>query len=119
MLLDAGAVVEGTNALLRQLDFDDMEGLRLMLAHTRDVNDTSRGNETALLHALRRRRSPEHVRALLDKAPTRTRAPKTARTAFRRALQFGLTEAAAMLSAAGAAEPLIARGPVSRRLREG
>ena len=57
MLLDAGAVVEGTNALLRQLDFDDIDGLRLMLAYTRNVDDTSRDNEPALLHAIRRRRS--------------------------------------------------------------
>jgi len=106
MLLDAGAVVEGTNALLRQLDFDDIDGLRLMLAFTRDVDDTSRGNEPALLHALRRRRSPEHVRALLDKGADPHGRAKDGTTAYRLALQFGLTEAAALLSAAGAAEAL-------------
>jgi ankyrin repeat protein len=106
MLLDAGAVVEGTNALLHQLDIDDMDGLRLMLAHTRDVNDTSRGNEPALLHSLRRRRSPEHVRALLDKGADPHARTKDGTTAYQLALQFGLTEAAAMLSAAGAAESL-------------
>jgi ankyrin repeat protein len=106
MLLEAGAVVEGTNALLRQLDFDDIEGLRLMLAFTRDVDDTSRGNEPALLHALRRRRSLEHVRALLDKGADPRGRTKDGTTAYRFALQFGLPEAAAMLSAAGAGETL-------------
>jgi ankyrin repeat protein len=106
MLLDAGAVVEGTNALLRQLDFDDIDGLRLMLAFTRDVDDTSRGNEPALLHAIRRRRSPEHVRALLDTGANSRGRTKDGTTAYRLALQFGLTDAAAMLSAAGAGEPL-------------
>jgi ankyrin repeat protein len=106
MLLDAGAVVEGTNALLRQLDFDDIDGLRLLLAHTRDVDDTSLGNEPALLHALRRRRSPEHVRALLDKGANPRGRAKDGTTAYRLALLFGLTDAAAMLSAVGAAEPL-------------
>jgi ankyrin repeat protein len=106
ILLDAGAVVEGTNALLRQLDFDDLEGLRLMLACTRDVDDTSRGNETALIHALRRRRSPEHVRALLDHGANPHAHAKDGTTAFRLALQFGLTDAVAMLAAAGASEPL-------------
>jgi ankyrin repeat protein len=106
MLLEAGAVVEGTNALLRQLDFDDIDGLQLMLAFTRDVDDTSRGNEPALLHALRRRRSPEHVRALLDKGADPRGRTKDGMTAYRLALRFGLTEAAAMLSAAGAGEPL-------------
>jgi ankyrin repeat protein len=106
MLLDAGAVVEGTNALLRQLDFDDIDGLRLMLAFTRDVDDTSRGNEPALLHALRRRRSPEHVRALLDKGADPRGHTKDGTTAYRFALQFGLTEVAAMLASAGAGELL-------------
>jgi ankyrin repeat protein len=106
MLLDAGAVVEGTNALLRQIDFDDLEGLQLMLTRTRDVDDTSFDNEPALLHAIRRRRSAEHVRALLDKGANPRGRTKDGTTAYRLALQFGLTEAAAMLSAAGAAEPL-------------
>jgi ankyrin repeat protein len=106
MLLDAGAVVEGTNALLRQLDFDDIEGLRLMLSRTHDVDDTSRGNEPALLHALRRRRSVEHVRALLDKGADPRARTNDGTTAYRLALRFGLPEAAGMLSVAGAAEPL-------------
>jgi ankyrin repeat protein len=106
MLLDAGAIVEGTNALLRQLDFDDLDGLRLMLAFTRDVDDASRGNEPPLLHAIRRRRSPEHVRALLDKGADPRGRTKDGTTAYRLALRFGLTEVAALLSASGAEEPL-------------
>jgi ankyrin repeat protein len=106
MLLDAGAVVEGTNALLRQLDFEDIDGLQLMLTFTRDADDTSRGNEPALLHAIRRRRSSEHVRALLNKGADPRGRTKDGTTAYRLALRFGLPEVADMLSAAGAAEPL-------------
>lgn len=106
MLLEAGAIVEGTNALLRELDFDDRAGLELMLTFTRDVDDISRGNEPALLHAIRRRRSPGHVRALLDKGAAPCGRTKDGTSAYRLALQFGLSEAAAMLSLAGGGESL-------------
>ena len=34
------ARVEGSNALHHQLDMENLERLRLLLAHTRDANDT-------------------------------------------------------------------------------
>jgi hypothetical protein len=66
LLLDAGAIVEGTNALHHQLDKEDLEGLRLLLAHAKDVSDTSSPLGSPVLWAIRRGRSAAHVRALLD-----------------------------------------------------
>lgn len=62
MLLDAGALAAGTNALCRVLDFDRIEGLRLLLPHVADRAELTRG----LIHAIRRRRSLPHIDALLD-----------------------------------------------------
>jgi ankyrin repeat protein len=81
LLLEYGATVEGTNAVAHMLDYDNLEGLRLLLEH---------GGEPALMHALRRRRSPEHIRELLNAgAPTEG--------AWRLAMIYGLPEAAALL----------------------
>jgi hypothetical protein len=41
LLLDAGAEVEGSNALHHQLDLDHIAGLTLLLAYTKDANDSS------------------------------------------------------------------------------
>ena len=64
-LLEAGAVVEGSNALHHVLDFDDLDGLRLLLRFTKDVDHAPMG-VSALLWAIRRRRSLAHIEALLE-----------------------------------------------------
>ena len=71
LLLEAGARVTGTNALYRSLDLDDPEPLRLLLAHGGDANEPATSQPTSdwgtpLLWAIRRRRSPDHIAALLD-----------------------------------------------------
>jgi hypothetical protein len=104
-LVDAGARVEGTNALHHQLDKDDIDGLRLLLAHTRDADDPSSTIGTPLLWAIRRRRSAAHVQALLD-AGADPRATMHGVSAYRAAQQYGLADVAAVLANAGAAEPL-------------
>src|SRR5262249_52107182 len=54
----------GSNALARVLDFDRIEGLRLLLAHGGDPNDHPPGR-SRLFHAIRRGRSIAHFRQLL------------------------------------------------------
>ncbi|QRF61231.1 hypothetical protein [Variovorax paradoxus] len=106
LLLAAGARVTGTNALYRVLDLDDVEALKLLLAHGGDANEgagSAPTNEwgTPLLWAIRRRRSPAHIEALLAAgadASVRTREGIDARTL---ALRFGLVEVARLLAGAG------------------
>lgn len=107
LLLEAGARVTGTNAMYRALDLDDVEPLRMLLAHGGDANEPPPGPPTSdwgspLLWALRRRRSPAQVEALLAAGAdvdVRTKHGASALTVARR---FGLVEVAQRLQAAGA-----------------
>ena len=70
LLLQAGARVSGTNAMYRVFDLDDLEPLRLLLAHGGDPNEPATselavGFGSPLLWAIRRRRSLAHVQALV------------------------------------------------------
>jgi ankyrin repeat protein len=105
LLLEAGATIDGTNALHHQLDRDDIEGLRLLLEHGASPHGAPGGLPAPLLWAITRRRSPEHVRALLD-AGASPHADIHGVSAYRFAQLQGLPEVAAVLSGAGAAEPL-------------
>jgi ankyrin repeat protein len=87
LLLDAGADPAGSNALCKVLDYDNLEGLRLLLERGADPNE-----RRPLLHAIRRRRSAEHVRELL-------KAGTDPAGAYRLAAMHGLTEVAALLPA--------------------
>ncbi len=110
LLLAGGARVTGTNAMYRVLDLDDVEALKLLLAHGGDPNERAGSaptNEwgTPLRWAIRRRRSPAHIEALLAAgadASVRTREGIDARTL---ALRFGLVEVARLLEAAGGDAP--------------
>ncbi|MET3496308.1 ankyrin repeat domain-containing protein [Variovorax boronicumulans] len=103
LLLKAGARVEGTNALYRALDLDRLESLQLLLAHGGDPNEAAPGAPTSdwgrpLLWAIRRRRSPAHIQALLDSgADASVRTPEGI-DAHTLALRFGLTEVARLLA---------------------
>ncbi|MGE3174979.1 MAG: ankyrin repeat domain-containing protein [Planctomycetota bacterium] len=105
LLLDAGARFERTNALHHKLDFDDLDGLRLLLARGADPNDTSTGLPPALFWAVRRGRSLGHVRALLA-AGADPRAMLHGVSLFRYALLSGRADVAALLRQAGAGEEL-------------
>jgi ankyrin repeat protein len=111
LLLEAGARVTGTNAIYRALDLDDPEPLRLLLANGGDPNEPAPGAPTSewgspLLWAIRRRRSLDHVKALLDAgADPKVRTPK-GESAYVLAMRFGLPAVAEMLASADEAAPL-------------
>ena len=103
LLLKAGARVSGTNALYRVLDLDILESLQLLLSSGGDPNEKAPGVPTSdwgtpLLWAIRRRRSPAHIAALLDAgADASVRTPEGI-DAHTLALRFGLTEVAQLLA---------------------
>ena len=111
VLLQSGALVDGTNALGRSLDMPDAAALELLLANGGDPNEPIRGPigrswGSLLLRAIGIRCSSRHVAALLKAgADAGVRTPGGI-GAYRLAMQAGLTEVAEMLRAAGAAEEL-------------
>lgn len=111
LLLAHGARIAGTNAIYRALDLPDATAIALLLEAGGDANERA-GNAplsewgSPLLWAIRRRRSPRHIAALL-KAGADPRATNPAGLgAYRLARQFGLREVAGLLAAQGLAEPL-------------
>jgi ankyrin repeat protein len=108
LLLEAGARVAGSNAMYRVLDLDDVDALRLLLTHGGDANERPLGPPASdwgspLLWAIRRRRSPAHVAALLDAGADPAATTPDGTTAHALALRFGLTGVAELLRAAGGA----------------
>jgi ankyrin repeat protein len=94
LLLEAGTRVEGTNALAKVLDFDNLAGLKLLLAHTPH-------GSADLAHALHwsiyRGRSAAHVRALLDAGADPKSLDAQHGDAYRHAASFGLPEVMRLL----------------------
>lgn len=112
LLLDAGARIAGSNAMYRVLDLDDLAALQLLLSAGGNPNEPAltspptRDLGSPLLWAIRRRRSPAHIEALLAAgADARARTPRGV-SAYRLALQSGMAEVAELLKSAGAAEEL-------------
>ncbi|MET3177466.1 UNVERIFIED_ORG: hypothetical protein ABIC43_000605 [Variovorax guangxiensis] len=111
LLLDAGARIEGTNALYRVLDLDDVETLRLLLSHGGNANEPPMGPPTSdwgslLLWAIRRRRSPAHIEALLAAGADASATTSDGTSAYTAALRFGLPEVARLLQQADGAATL-------------
>ena len=112
LLLEAGARVTGSNALYRVLDLDDVATLQLLLAHGGDANEPPSGPPSSdwgspLMWALRRRRSPAHVAALLAAGADPHAVAKDGSSAVTVARRFGLVEVATLLEqATGAAAAL-------------
>lgn len=95
LLLEAGAVVTGTNALFRALDFDDLENFRLLLSHAAGAPELTGGR--LLFWAIRRRRSPAHIAALLEAGIDPGARNRAGLGAWLQALRYGLPEVAEML----------------------
>lgn len=98
LLLDAGVTVAGTNALMRSLDFDDFETFKMLLDYGGDQVDLSQ----ALLWAIRRRRSPRHIEALLAAGAEPDAAAADGTSAITQASRFGLPSVVEVLRNAGA-----------------
>lgn len=105
LLLDAGARFEGC-ILCKMLDFDRIDGLRLLLSRGANPNESPSSLGLPLIHAIKRRRSPGHVELLLEHGADPLVKTSDGVSAYRLALRFGLLEIAELLRRAGAAEPL-------------
>ena len=111
LLLDAGAPVAGTNALYRALDFANPAPLRLLLAAGADPNEAATGSPASdwrapLLWAIRRRRSPAHMAALIGAGADPAVQLADGTGAYALALRYGLPEVADILQRIGCAEAL-------------
>lgn len=112
LLLAAGAQVTGSNALYRVLDLDSLEALKLLLAAPdANPNEPAGSQPTSdwgrpLLWAIRRRRSPAHIEALLAAGADASARTPDGLSAYQVALRFGLPEAAALLRQPGDDGPL-------------
>lgn len=109
LLLQTGARVTGSNALYRVLDLDSVEVLRLLLAFGGDANEGAGSLPTTewgrpLLWAIRRRRSPAHIEALLAAGADPAVRTPDGTGAHVLALRFGLADVARLLKRQG--EPL-------------
>lgn len=111
LLLEAGAKVVGSNAFYRVMDLDSVEVLQLLLASGADPNEPARGGQpakfgTPLLWAIRRGRSAAHIEALLNAGADPAARTPDGTSAYRLALQFGLTDVVELLKEAGNSEQL-------------
>ena len=107
LLLQAGARVTGSNAMYRVLDLDALEVLQLLLAHGGNANEPGHGPwNTPLLWAIRRRRSPAHIAALLDAGAQAAVQNPDGISAYTLAMRYGLPEVARLIEQAGGGSTL-------------
>ena len=101
-LVAAGARWQGTNALLRQLDHDDLASLRQALDLGADPNERGPGGRPALHHALLRGRSADFVQLLLERGADPLLRDDAGHSAAWHAARAGDRASLALLEARGA-----------------
>src|SRR5262245_6156438 len=111
VLLENGARFEDTNAIYRALDFDNLAVVELLLRHGADPNWPARNPPitdwgSPLLWAIMRRRSRQHVEALLKAGADPSARTPSGISAYSLALQFGLDDVAELLREHGGTEPI-------------
>jgi hypothetical protein len=111
VLLEHGARIAGSNALYHALDFDNLAALELLLQHGADPNERLVNSAhaewgSALLWAVKRRRSRRHIAALLQAGADPTVSTQSGVSAYSLALQLGLSEVAELLRENGGATPV-------------
>ncbi len=112
-LVQAGARWQGTNALYRQLDHDNLEALRQVLSLGADVRERGPGGANPLHHAIVRGRSAAFVELLLAHGADATQRNAHGHTPAELAALLGDTDTVALLAARGHGTP---QDPQSRFL---
>ncbi|UFX43099.1 hypothetical protein HAP47_0028265 [Bradyrhizobium sp. 41S5] len=102
VLLEHGARIAGTNAMYKVLDDENVAALKLLLRHGGNPNESARNApltdcRSPLMWAIRRRRSRTCIATLLDAGADPRITTADGLSAYRYALQFGLTEVAELL----------------------
>jgi hypothetical protein len=114
-LLEHGARIAGSNAFYHALDFDNFAALELLLQYGADPNEPQVNSQvnsqvaewgSPLLWAIKRRRSPRHVAALLKAGADPSASTLSGVSAYSLALQLGLGEIAELLRDHGGAKPI-------------
>ena len=113
LLLDFGARVEGTNALLRAIDFNDHETVGVLLAHGADVNApvaNHPGGEPPMvipaLHQAARRMADGRMASILLDAGADCSHRHCGHTPYAYARIYGNSEVAETIAEFGGASPL-------------
>jgi len=104
-LVRHGARWHGTNALYRQLDHDDLEGLRQVLDLGADVHEAGPGGSGPLHHAIVRGRSVAFIELLLARGASATLRNAHGHTPAELAALLGDTATVAALAARGHGTP--------------
>ena len=104
-LVQAGARWTGTNALMRQLDHDDLDGLRQALDLGADPNEPDHDGVPPLHHALQRGRGLPFVQLLVQRGADPLARDTHGHTAALMAAHSGDTDTLAWLLTPGRAQP--------------
>ncbi|NUL82964.1 MAG: ankyrin repeat domain-containing protein [Armatimonadetes bacterium] len=93
-------------ALFRKIDFEDPEGLRLILGYVSPVGRIWEGGRTALHHAVLRGRSAEFVKILLEHGADPNQEDEKGASSFHLARLFGRDDLVGLMEQfGGSAEP--------------